>query len=142
MRLLISTQRTPQNSRAACAATSDDCAPPFDAGKPACRLARRDALQRMADDAQVEQVLARAQQRRRQRHELRPRAVARHRLDHSAAAEDQGAVEVDLHVAARALDVEREQLVGSRRAVEAKAGAVPDRSGVSRVRDRPSRRAA
>ena len=71
-------------------------------------------------------LLARSKQRRRQRHELRARAVAGHRLDHAAADEDQGAVEVDLDVAARPLDVEREQVLGPAALVEAKARAVPD----------------
>jgi hypothetical protein len=68
--------------------------PPLDARQPRSGLARSDALERMTDDAQVDDVLARSKQRRRQRHELGPSAIAGHRLDHAAADEDQGAVEV------------------------------------------------
>ncbi len=76
----------------------------------------------MADDAQVEDV-ARAGRAApaAASSSCGRRAVAGHRLDHPAAAVDQGAVEVHLQVAAGALDVEREQLVRQRRLGEAEA---------------------
>jgi len=103
----------------------------LDARQAGRRLSRRDAIERMPLDPEVEHVVLRAKERGRQRDELRPRAVARHRLLHATAAEDQRAVEMHLQVAAGALDVHGDEIVGRHGASELEPGPVPDAAAVA-----------
>jgi hypothetical protein len=97
-------------------------------------LPRRHLRQRQAGDLQLQRVGRRVEHAGRQHRQLRPVAVARDRLAHAPAAVHQLAVEPDLEVAARALDVQREQLAVGRGRCGAEPDAVPHRAAAGRIR--------
>ena len=101
------------------------CGPDPQHRQPACARASRDMSQRRAAYLDVEHVQRLIEQNRRQVDQLRAMAVARRRLGHAPAAEDSSAVQVHFEVAAGALDVERQQVVGRQTGRPDEAGPVP-----------------
>ena len=81
--------------RQLCLLASAACGPELDGRQPAGALARRHFAQREAHQLQVELVVARLHPRHRQRHQLRPLAVARHRLGEAARQVHQLAVQAE-----------------------------------------------
>ncbi|WP_310740839.1 hypothetical protein [Aquincola sp. J276] len=99
--------------------------------EPARALPGSHPLQRMAGHLDVQQVVAVAQQRGRQRHQLRMLAVVGDGLAHAAGHVQQLAVEVHLRVGAHPLDHQAQQRAAVAQAGRIEGGAVPHRPQVA-----------